>query len=140
MTRNRTKTFTKRFNTTAAYSSNLFPPPAGVEPPDNTQRLVFPGLLCYSLASDIDLLLVVPRLARRRAAARPARALARWRLWRDFHARPVCDALRLELQAARAHLQADGALCAARRTGFLRHRHRYSITRWGGVRRKVLHR
>ena len=46
-------------------------------------------------------------------------ACLRW----DLYARPVSDALRLELQAARAHLEADRALSAARGTGFLGHRH-----------------
>ena len=48
-----------------------------------------------------------------------AAACLRW----DLYARPVSDALRLELQAARAHLEADRALSAARGTGFLGHRH-----------------
>ena len=50
---------------------------------------------------------------------RCAAACLRW----DLYARPVSDALRLELQAARAHLEADRALSAARGTGFLGHRH-----------------
>ena len=50
---------------------------------------------------------------------RRAAACLRW----DLYARPVGDALRLELQAARAHLEADRALSAARGTGFLGHRH-----------------